>query len=377
MLLASCERSLRSVGIERTGSERVVVACSGGADSVALLRVTVLLLGPGRVVAAHVDHRVRGDSRDDADFVEQLCIQKGIRCCIERLNPPRSDEATLRALRYDALERIRVRVDAAIVLVAHTQDDQAETVLFRLLRNGSVRSLRGMSERRGRIVRPWLDIPRSHVRSYLHTKRWGFREDPSNREPAFLRNRLRKELLPLIERRYAPGAARRLARLAAEVEQVDRCGLSPEPAPARPSETRSVGVGFGRPSAGPDFGPHDPRFSWMDAGVAFERGPWRPGTVPERSPYIAVFDAAELHAPRLRPFRPGDRVRVFGQKEGRRRVSDVLSEAGVPVALRGRWPLVVDADDTVLWVAGVVRSDRSPVRPETNEAWMFSVRGPN
>ncbi len=345
MLVAACERALAAAGVERAGTERVLVACSGGPDSVALLRVAVVLLGPARVVAGHVDHRVRPGSREDAEHVARLAEQHGLEWLVTTLDPPSADEATLRALRYAALERMRVQAGAELVLLAHTRDDQAETVLLKLLRGAG---LVGMPARNGRLLRPWLDVPRPKLRSYLEQKGWPFRDDPTNREPAFLRNRIRKELLPLLERRYAPGFARRLVQ-------------SAEPRTAPPAQPAAH-----RPSSAPRFEPH-----WIDRGVTVQRRSWS-GEVP-KDRATAVFDAGLVSAVRIRPPRPGDRICPFGRSLGRRKVSDVLSEARIPASVRGRWPIAVDEQGEVLWVAGLLRSNGAPVGPQTGDVWALTV----
>lgn len=366
MLVRACEEALQAAGVAREGTTRVVVACSGGPDSMALLKVALVLLGPERVIAAHIDHGVRDGSARDAERVREHCRSMGIASRIERLVAPSSDEATLRALRYQALERVRAAEGAAVILVGHTRDDQAETVLFGLLRNGGLRSLAGMPQRNGLVLRPLLAVPRAEVHGYLERKGWPSWTDPTNAEPAYFRNRLRKELLPLIERRYVAGASRRLAKLAEEAQRL-----------RFPDKARSL-VRLGSSSDASKKGEAQPHERVpFEEGVGFERRPWMGGPVKQRSTHTALFDAEALRAPRIRTFRPGDRIRPFGRLQGRRKVSDVLGEARVPAKLRERWPLVVDEEGTVLWVCGILRSDRATVGPRTREVWIFSVDPPS
>jgi tRNA(Ile)-lysidine synthase len=370
MLLRACERALVDAGITREGTGRVLVACSGGADSVALLRVCLVLLGPSRVVAGHVDHAVRAGSRADAEHVRSLCAAHAVPALFERLAPPSADEATLRALRYAALERMRREAGAEVVLTGHTRDDQAETVLLRLLRVAGPERLTGMPARRGRVLRPLLEVPRAEVRAYARKKRWPFRDDPTNAEPAYLRNRVRKELLPLLEARYGRGIAGRLAALAraasrsADVARSAGAARRPREAerPARPPPPRT-----------PDFFPRVDGYEGIERGLQLARAPWGPlERAGAGAPGRAEFDAALVPRVRVRTFRAGDRVEPFGLG-GRRKVSDVLGEAGVPVELRGRWPVLVDDEDRVLWVAGLLRSRAAPVTSATREVWVASV----
>ena len=362
MLVAACERALAEVGVTRGSSQRVLVACSGGPDSVALLRAVTLLLGPERTAVGHVDHGLRPGSARDAALVAELARRAGLSHRAARLDRPRPDEASLRAARYAALERMRVEVGADWILVGHTRDDQAETVLMRLLRARGFHALGGMPSRNGRVLRPLLDVPRAEARAYAERKGWAFAEDPSNCEPRFLRNRIRKELLPLIERRYAPGVSARWASWTRALPAA--LGSPAEASTRRASADLDEAAELGSP---PD------RFAWLPRGVAVDHRPWPPGAPLPRDPSRAVFDASGSGAPRVRPFAAGDRIRPFGAAPGRRKVSDVLSEAGVPRPLRSRFPPVVDGRDEVLWVPGLLRSDRAPVSPATTHVWAFSV----
>ena len=143
---------------------RFAVACSGGADSIALLHLAV---GSGRdVVVFHVDHGLRPDSHLDAEFVEEACLALGVAFDSMRVTVPDrpSMEASAREVRYEALEELARVNGLDVVATAHTLDDQAETVLLRATRGGS---LAGVTPRRGIIIRPLLDIRRGELRSWL------------------------------------------------------------------------------------------------------------------------------------------------------------------------------------------------------------------
>jgi tRNA(Ile)-lysidine synthase len=208
--------------------ERVAVAVSGGADSVALLAVMAESRPESGVVlsAIHVHHGLRGAEADeDAAFVEELARRLGVPLEIER-----GDAAALAADRGQGLEEaartlrygvFRTRLAAGAldaVATAHTLDDQAETVLMKLLRGAWTEGLGGIAPvvseaAGGRIVRPLLGVTRAEVIAYLQAAGQPWREDSSNRDPAFARNRMRHTLLPHL-RDYAPHAAEQLARLA-------------------------------------------------------------------------------------------------------------------------------------------------------------------
>lgn len=198
------------------GGDGVVVALSGGVDSVVLLHL--FRFGAGlpdlRLRAAHVDHGMRPGSAADAAWVAGLCRAWGVPLTSRRLDPPPLGEARARRLRYAFLEEVRLAEGARWVATAHHADDQAETVLFRAVRGAGVAGLRGIRERRRPGVwRPLLPFTRAEVRGYAEARGLGWREDPTNTLP-LARNVLRHRVLPELEARVAPGARRALARLA-------------------------------------------------------------------------------------------------------------------------------------------------------------------
>lgn len=207
-------RHLRARGWPGEG-KRVLVALSGGGDSSVLLHL--LRFAPGlrelEVEAGHVDHGMRPGSAADAAWVRGLCRGWGVRLREVRLDTPPTSEAEARRLRYAALEGMRRASECDWVLTAHHADDQAETVLFRVLRGSGPEGLRGIRERRGPAVfRPLLPFRRAELEAYAVAVGLRVREDPSNRDPRWTRNRIRHELLPLAAD-IVPGAARSLARL--------------------------------------------------------------------------------------------------------------------------------------------------------------------
>jgi tRNA(Ile)-lysidine synthase len=225
--LAEMRRSLKRVGV-RPGSA-ILVALSGGADSVALLHGLVELRESSgfRLAAAHLNHALRGDESDrDQGFCQDLCTRLKVDFIVERaggLGPqmPNLEEAARQA-RHEFLARAAVRSGSEFVAVGHHADDQAETVLMRLLRGAGVAGLSAMAETGpGRLIRPLLALSRRDILNYLEEVGATFVTDASNFSSALLRGRIRHHLLPTLNREYAPGTSKRLAALATEMRSVD------------------------------------------------------------------------------------------------------------------------------------------------------------
>jgi len=199
------------------GGDSVLVALSGGADSTALLSSLAELRGAGEVgplFALHVDHGLRKGSQLDGEACARTCELLRVAFRVERVEvAPGNVQSRARVARYAALRREAIRVGATRIATGHTQDDQAETVLLRLLRGAGARGLAGIPPRRGAIIRPLLDRTRAEVEAFVASSGLRHVEDPSNATPRFLRNRVRSELVPVL-RALAPQGVRSIARTA-------------------------------------------------------------------------------------------------------------------------------------------------------------------
>jgi len=410
---AEVGRLFRGPGAPRS----VVVGLSGGADSVALVHA-LASRERLRVTAAHLDHGLRPESREDAAFCRRLCRALGV--------PFRSTRADVRARaardgggleeaardeRRAFLEKVRAAEGADAVLLAHTRDDQAETVLMRLLRGSGSAGLGAMRARAGAVLRPMLRVSRAEVLDHLAAHGLEWREDPTNADPAILRNRIRHELIPYLEQRFNPAVRDALARAASVLaEEADflaglgeglpmgveggtavlrwrRAIASAHPAVARLMVRRAVreagglrGVSLEHVDAILDLAAREapsgrrlPLPGGREAAIHFDEihiGPARKAA----EDYDAVLDvpgraslpdgrvvvarpsrgpgAAAVGVPAgpltVRNRRPGDRVRSSGREVSLRRF---LMDRRVPAADRDRVPLVA-CGRTIVWIAG-------------------------
>ena len=250
-------KTIRKQQLIKAG-DRLAVAVSGGADSVALLLLLLELRGDLGIVlsAAHVNYKLRGrESDEDERFVIELAQHHGLELHARAapLIPINSGiEAAARKLRYDFFRELVREGRVSKVATAHTLDDQAETILLRILRGTGIRGLSGIHPRlvfegHDEVVRPSLDFRRADLEAFLRNRSQQWREDSSNRDLAYLRNRVRHRLLPLLKEDFGVAAIGNLADLAeiarAEEEHWElahpeiRCNDSPETA------ERSVALG--------------------------------------------------------------------------------------------------------------------------------------
>ena len=369
--------------------ERVLVALSGGPDSTALL---LMLREQGvDVIAAHYDHALQAGSAQAAAHVRRLCASLGVPVVLERRTEPLargSIQAAARTLRYAFLDRAALQAGAPRIALAHTADDVVEGAAMHLLRGCGLAGLRGMPARRGHYVRPMLNVWRSDVMAFLEQRGITALEDPANSDLAYARVRIRRLVLPALERDL-PGITRRLHAAAARAATLQDAitaqaagtrprgaiaAMSPAaaaeymrtlyaeaggrlPALSRRQLAAMVRVATGgRGGAGIDL-PDGLRFRVVGA---------RMEVVPRVSQSMeAVMDVhlcpgcGEAGAVHLKPGlelrlgrrSPGLRMRPAGGA-GTRKLQDIMVDARVPREERDTWPLVF-AGDRLAWVPGV------------------------
>jgi tRNA(Ile)-lysidine synthase len=212
-----------------SAGERVLVACSGGPDSTALLDAVARLASPRGLDlhVAHVDHGLRPGSAAEAEHVAALAARAALPFHPLRVEvePGGSLQDRARTARHTALRRLAAELGATAIATGHTADDQAETVLMRALAGATPRALRAMGARDGMLARPLLRVWREQTVAYCAALSLAVLDDPSNRDPRFLRTRVRHQLMPALEEVF-PAARRRLVALA---ENQRRLSAAPQP----------------------------------------------------------------------------------------------------------------------------------------------------
>ncbi len=196
-----------------------VVGVSGGPDSLCLLDVLFLLSKKYsfKLHVAHVNYHLRGRASNlDEALTRKAAVRYHLPFSVlsKKKKSKNASEEALRDIRYAFFETVRHKTGASAIAVAHNRDDQAETLLLRLLRGAGLSGLAAMRPKHGSIIRPLIETNRADILRYLHERALAFREDASNTDPRYLRNRIRHELVPLLEKRFQPQTQKLLAETA-------------------------------------------------------------------------------------------------------------------------------------------------------------------
>ena len=379
--------------------ERVLVAVSGGPDSLALLSILreILPVVPLHLSVAHFDHGWRADSENDRDFVASIAATWGFDFHTARApaGTPHTENAA-RTARYAFLRQTATQTSSTAIALGHTLDDQVETLLLHLLRGSGSRGLAAMRRRDGDLARPLLDIARDDIEAYLSLLHLTPRRDASNADPRFTRNRLRQQLLPAVDA-FDPAARELLARTADILSEEDRfleaqvAGLPEDIATDRdafaqlpPALQRRV-IRRLVPSA--SFLGVEARRRGEAAGLR-QPGPEAPETPAVRATtctcdptrFKARDQVAHLDADRVRlPLtvatrKPGDRMRALGLKEPKR-LQDILVDAHVPRQVRDSLPVVSDSEE-IVWIPGVTVAESKRVTSATQRQLHLEIVRP-
>jgi tRNA(Ile)-lysidine synthase len=394
-------RALRALGV--MPGDALGVACSGGPDSAALAHACLALARHGRlgpVTLLHVNHGLRPDAGKDADVVRALVEQGGGRVVIRDVAVDRgraSLEAAARDARYAALDGLAIELGLRWIATAHTASDQAETVLMRMMRGTGVPGLAGIPRVRGIYLRPLLDVTRPEIEAYC--RRFGVpaASDPMNRDPAFLRNRVRHHWLPalraenprldealcnlaaaaageravleyaagaLLERAHAPVPA----GLPASAVALDVAPLAQAPGAVRRQALSLAAMRAGiatpaarhlhaldalvaRPAAGSArlSLPGGTAVREYDRLVLVGHAARADLAQPEPDAALALIQVTGTDGPyEVRRWQPGDRMRPARLRGRSRKLSDLFTDARVPRRLRARAVIVIRAADGVI-----------------------------
>lgn len=218
--LVELARAVEASGLVPADS-RGVALVSGGADSTGLAAGLRELIGPDRLTLLHLNYGLREGSDSDQRTCEELAAELGvpIEVAAVEVDPGAGNlQAAAREARYAEAEGLRAEIDADWVATGHTLTDLAETVLYRLASSPGVRPLLALPARRGSLVRPLLDLSRERVRSLVEAAGLPFADDPTNAEPLFARNRIRNEVLPVLDE-IAPAIEQTIAETRAELAE--------------------------------------------------------------------------------------------------------------------------------------------------------------
>lgn len=381
---------------------RTLVALSGGADSVALL--TLLHAKGYDIEALHVNFHLRGEeSNRDEQFVSSLCKRLGIPLHIKHFetreyarNRGISIEMAARELRYDWFEQMRQQLKAENIAVAHHRDDQTETVLLNLIRGTGIRGLAGMHPVSGHIVRPLLNVSRKEIVEYLHGINQDYVTDSTNLERDALRNRIRLDVIPLLEQ-LNPHASEHIAQAAERVREALPYYLSGAKGEVLHEQLRGMGFTPAQEAQMAQEGQSGAVFESHTHRAVRDRGrivvEMKTDTEAEREPVIekrivevedalafmhkqaltpdfAYIDADLLSQPlNLRHPIVGDRFHPFGMN-GTRLVSDFLTDLKLTVLDKKRQWLLTHGGD-IVWVVGLRIDNRFRVTKRTKRVMIM------
>ena len=368
--------------IGRVGPGLYGVACSGGADSMALADAAIRAAGAAHVVVLVIDHGLVPGAAEAAQAVARWARERGAAAVVRAVQVARrgSLEAAARDARYAALDALADELGLACVLVGHTARDQAETVLLRLLRGTGPAGLAAIPAQRGRFVRPLLALDRGAIDAYVAARGLPVWHDPMNDDRRLGRIRVRCDILPLLRREnpQLDAALVRLASSAAEwLEVIDglarpfaRFPIDAAALAARPAAVRKRALSLALEASGLDYDAlHLDRLDRIVTApergeVAFDLPG---GAVVRTYGVVSVVVSGDersiptplaLEAPHagyeLRTWRPGDRMRPARLKGRSRKLSDLYIDAKVPrAARRVARVLVRSSDAAIVWAEHV------------------------
>ena len=340
-----------------------IVALSGGADSVCLLLKTIEK--GDTVEALHCNFHLRGDESDrDENFCRNLCEKYNVPLHVKHFDTKAyaqkhkvSIEMAARELRYAWFEEMRQKLNAEEILVAHHQDDNIETMLMNLMRGTGISGLTGMKHRNGYIVRPLLDMTRQEILDYLALRKQDYITDSTNLETDAIRNKIRLQLLPLMEEIF-PAVRKSLAKTMhylQEAETVVSGGQSTEldifkilkPLGFTSKQIEAISKGRWKAER-PKMS--DGRESGQLVVSSYPKGN---DFKPSKEPFVATLDADKVVTPLvIRHIQQGDRFKPYGMKGCSKLISDFLTDKKIDMDARQELCVVCDANGEIIWLPG-------------------------
>lgn len=404
--------------------DSVVCAVSGGADSICLLHTMLTLKSEYNltVYVANVNHLIRGEESDlDSEFVKKICRAADVECFYREYDVVKiakqrkiGEEECGRILRYEFFNEISEKLNGAKIATAHNLNDNAETVLFRLIRGTSAEGICGIKHKRENIIRPLLDVSREEIEKYLYENSISWREDSTNKIPVYARNKIRLNVMPHL-RDISKGAEQKIVaaaqRISEDNEFINECARvveneclfetyiltepfasSPFPLKRRIAAnalkkwgTREVTaekiekfIAFFDKDSGKQFdidsdsyaekaydrvnfckrSINDDFSEFLDIGHNVSRDGWELSIeiltkpISKRGNNIAVFDAEKLTLPLLvRYRRDGDKILPKGM-HGTKKISDIFTDEKIDRHLRRVIP-VVENDSCIVYIGGI------------------------
>lgn len=205
--------------------DKILVAVSGGPDSLSLLNVLYEL--GYNICVAHINHGLRENAIVDECFVKEFCAEKNIKCFVksinlkENLNGMSTEEAGRKA-RYDFFDEVSEEQNCTKIATAHNSNDNVETVIMNMIRGSGMSGLKGIEPKRGNIIRPLIEISRKEIEEYCKENNLNPRHDESNDETVYTRNKVRIDLIPYIERNINSNVVNNITRMSKIISEEER-----------------------------------------------------------------------------------------------------------------------------------------------------------
>ena len=211
-----------------SNGDKIVVAVSGGPDSMCLLNILKNLRQKFNIelFVAHINHMIREEADSETEYVKNYCEKNNIKCFIKRANvlemakeQKKGTEEMGRIVRYDFFEYVANEVSANKIAIAHTENDNAETILMNLMRGASLEGLKGIEPIRGKYIRPLIECNREEIEKYCEINKLDPKFDKTNNDNTYTRNKIRNLLIPYIKKEFNPNIIETLNRLAVLARQ--------------------------------------------------------------------------------------------------------------------------------------------------------------